>query len=162
MQAQAAGCSYSFYLLACELPLVSPFSHLVYSFLFSPFTLCSVLATGSQMSKTPLPPGAQGQVGTPLKTQFSAQNLVGVTNSPQQARETGGGGKQLLRHLEDYQGQSKCLVKTALPSKGGEVLKCGWGRGARGVVWEQVRLKRKWPRPTWFCRPHKEFCFMQR
>lgn len=60
-----------------------------------------------------------------------------VSNSPQQARETAerGGGGQLLRHLEDKQGQRAGVSgkDRALPSGGGEVLKCGWGKGAR--VW---------------------------
>lgn len=48
---------------------------------------------------------------------------------------------QLLRHLENKQGQR--TKKGHCLSKGREVLKCGWGKGARGVFWEQVRLKRK-------------------
>ena len=43
------------------------------------------------------------------------------------------------------------------------MLKCGRAKVPRGVVWEQVRLKRKQdPDPTWLCRPLKEFNFMQR
>lgn len=105
---------------------------------------------------------------------WAPRNLVGVAHCQHQASEVeeAGGARRLLRHLEDRQGprvrvflatERHCL------GRGGEcerLVRCSCAAGARvprRVVWEQVRLERKWgPDPTWLCRPQEELDFMQR
>lgn len=109
-----------------------------------------MLATGSSsMSKTPLPPGAHGQVGTPLKTQFSAQSLVGVSNSPQPAHETeegrGGAASQILggqAGTEQVSGAGHCLGKVVrcLSVAGAEVPGCGLGASKAEEKMAQTHL----------------------